>query len=106
MKTTETQKKTCAVYGEGAMNDQTCQKRFAKFPARDFLTEDAPQLGRPVEVGSNQIMTLIKNNQCYMTRDIADLLKISKSMQLLVKMKNMSFILWKNHTDFLADPKL
>ena len=28
---TETQKKTCAVYGEGAMNDQTCQKRFAKF---------------------------------------------------------------------------
>ena len=24
-------KKSCAVYGEGAVTDQTCQKRFAKF---------------------------------------------------------------------------
>ena len=29
--TTETQKKTCAVYGEGAVTDQTCQKWFVKF---------------------------------------------------------------------------
>ena len=29
--TTETQNKICAVYGEGAMTDQTCQKWFAKF---------------------------------------------------------------------------
>ena len=34
---------------------------------------------------------------------IADVLKISKSMKLLVKMKNVSSILWKeNHTDFLT----
>ena len=25
-------KKICAVYGEGAVTDQTCQKWFAKFP--------------------------------------------------------------------------
>ena len=31
----------------------------------------------------------------------ADILKIYKSMKLLVKMKNVSFILWKKpHTDF------
>ena len=29
---THTQKKICAVYGEGAVTDQTCQKWFAKFP--------------------------------------------------------------------------
>ena len=29
--TTEIQKKTCAVYGEGAVTDRTCQKWFAKF---------------------------------------------------------------------------
>ena len=29
--TTETQKKICAVYGEGVVTDQTCYKWFAKF---------------------------------------------------------------------------
>ena len=28
---TETQKKFCAVYGESAVTDRTCQKWFAKF---------------------------------------------------------------------------
>ena len=28
---TKMQKKICAVYGEGAVTDQTCQKWFAKF---------------------------------------------------------------------------
>ena len=28
---TEMQKKICAMYGEGAVTDQTCQKWFAKF---------------------------------------------------------------------------
>ena len=30
-------KKICVVYGEGAVTDQTFQKWFAKFHARDFL---------------------------------------------------------------------
>ena len=30
---TKTLKKTCAVYGEGAVTDRTCQKLFAKFLA-------------------------------------------------------------------------
>ena len=37
------QKKMCAVYGEGAVTDGMCQKWFAKFPAGDFLLDDAPQ---------------------------------------------------------------
>ena len=48
----------CAVYGEGAVTDQTCQKWFAKFHAGDFSLDDAPQSGRPVEVDSDQIETL------------------------------------------------
>ena len=47
------------------MTDGKCQKWFAKFRAGDFLLDDAPRLGRPVEVDSNQIKTLIENNQCY-----------------------------------------
>ena len=52
---TEMQKRVCAVYGEGAMTDQTCQKWFVKFCAGDFSLDDAPQLDRPVEVDRDQI---------------------------------------------------
>ena len=67
------------MYGEGAVTEPTCQKWFAKFQAEHFLLDDAPRLGRPVEVDSDQIKTLIENNQHYTTLEIADILKISKS---------------------------
>ena len=73
-----------------------CQKWFAKFCAGDFSLEDAPWSGRPVEVDNDQIGILIENNQCYTTWEIARVLKISKSIKLLVKMINMSSILRKN----------
>ena len=71
--------KICAVYGEGAGTDRTCQKWFVKFCAGDFLLDDAPRSGRPVEVDSGQIETLIENNQRYTMQEIANILKISKS---------------------------
>ena len=40
--TTEMQKMICAVYGEGAVTDGTCQKWFAKFRAGDFSLAEAP----------------------------------------------------------------
>ena len=39
----------------------------------------------------------IGNNQHYTTWEMADILKISKSIKSLMKMKNVSFILWKNY---------
>ena len=66
--------------------------------------DDAPPSGRPAKVDSNHIKTLIENNKCYSMWEIADILKISKSIKLLMKMKNLSFILWKNYMDFLANP--
>ena len=77
--TTEMQEKIHAVYGEGAVTDQTCQKWFAKFHAGDFSMDDAPRSGRPAEVDSDQIETLTENNQCYTMQEIANILKISKS---------------------------
>ena len=59
---TESHKKYCAVYGEGAVTDGTCQKWFAKFCAGDFSLEDAQRSGRPVEADSDQIETSIENN--------------------------------------------
>ena len=60
-----------------------------------FSLDDAPWAGRAVEVDSDQIKTLIENNQHYTLWEIADILKISKSIKLLVKMKTVPFILQK-----------
>ena len=70
--TTETQNLISAVYAESVVTDQTCQKWFAKFCARDVLLDSAPWLGKPVEIDSNQIETLIKNNQCYTWKESYD----------------------------------
>ena len=77
--TTKMQKKTCAVYGEGAVTDEMSLAQFAKFRARNFSLDSAPWSVRPVEVDSDQIKTLIENNQCYTMWEIANILKISKS---------------------------
>ena len=71
--------------GEGAVTDRTCQKWFVKFHVGDFSLDNAPWLGRPVEVDNDQIETLIENNQCSTTLEIANIHKISKSIKSLVK---------------------
>ena len=66
--------------------------------------DDAPWLGRPVEVDSDQIETVIENSQHYKTQEIADILKIPKSIKLLVKMINVSYFMGKKHVNFLTNP--
>ena len=73
------------MYGEGAVTERVVYKTWL---------DEAPQPGRPVD--SDQTETLIENNQCYIMQEIANILKISKLVTLMVKMKNMSFIFMKN----------
>ena len=81
------------------MTDRMYQKWLVKFHPGDFLLDDdALQLGRPAEVDSDQIETLIENKQHYTIWETIDILKFSKSINLLVKLKNVSL------TDFLANP--
>ena len=80
-------KKDLCSDGEGAVTDQMCQKWFVELHAGHFSLEAAPWSGRPVEVESDQIKTLIVSNQCFTTQKIANILKISKSIKLLVKWK-------------------
>ena len=70
-----------------------CEKRFMKFHAGDFSLADIPWLGRPVEVDSNQTKILTENNQHYAMQEIDNILNIFKLIKLLVKVKNVSFIL-------------
>ena len=66
-----------------------------EFRVGDFSLDGAPWSGRPVEVDSDQIEMLIENNQHYTTWEIANILRISKAINLLVKMRNVFFILCK-----------
>ena len=59
---------------------------------------------RPVEVDSDQINTLIEISQCSTMQELANLLKISKSIKLLVKMKSVSFILQKQLNRLFGQP--
>ena len=90
------------MYGEGAVTDRMCQKWFEKFHAGDFSLDDTLRSGRLVEINSDQTETLIENDQCYTTWKTDNILKISKSIKLLVKMKNMSFILRKKLNRFFC----
>ena len=76
---------TCVVYGESTVTDRMCQKWFSKFHAGDFSLDNAPRSGRPVGVDSNQMETLTEDGQRYTMWEIADILKISKSIKLFVK---------------------
>ena len=60
--------------------------------------------GRPVEVANDQIETSIESNQLYTTWKIADILKISKSTKLLVKMKHVSFTLQEKLNRLFGQP--
>ena len=71
--------KIYAVYGEGTVTDQMFQKGFAKFCPGDFSLDNTPQSGKPAEIYSHKIDTLIKNSQHYATWKITGILKIPKS---------------------------
>ena len=101
---TETHKKIYAVYGEGAVTDRMCQKWFVKFHAGDFLLDTAPRSGRTAEVDRDRVETLIETNQCSTTQEVADILKISTSIKLLVTMKNLPFNLQKTAHGLFGQP--
>ena len=64
----ETQKKTCAVCGEGAVTGRTCLKRFVKVLARQTswphpavaLSSRAAPRASPLEVSSGESNVLIR----------------------------------------------
>ena len=58
--------------------------------------DNPPQSGRPVEADSDQIKTLIETSQQYTMWEITNILKISKSVKLLVKKKCVFYFRNKN----------
>ena len=87
---TETQRKDVSRVWRRGASDRMCRK----FRAGESSLDDAPRSGRPVEVDSYQIETLIESNLCYTMQETANILKICKPIKLSVKIKKC-LILWK-----------
>ena len=77
-----------------------------KFHGGDFWLHSAPWLGRPVEVDSDQTETLVANNQHYTMQDIANILKISKSIVVGENEKCVFYFTEKKPMDFLGSSML
>ena len=75
---TEMQKKICAVYGDSAVTDQMCQSGLPSFMLE--ICRWKMLHGQADQWDSDQIETLIENNQCHTMWEIADMLKISTSI--------------------------
>ena len=69
------------------------------------MLDIVPRLGRPAEVDSDQIETLVENNHRYTTQKIANILKIPKSLKLLVKMKKCVFYYMEKMKQTFFQPK-
>ncbi|XP_053976446.1 histone-lysine N-methyltransferase SETMAR-like [Hylaeus volcanicus] len=76
---TQPANKICAVYGEGAVAERMARKWFAKFKDGNFNLEDEVRSGRPSTTDKDQIKTLVENNPHYTTRNLAEMLNLSKS---------------------------
>ena len=86
----EMQEKICAVYGEGAVSDRTYQKWFAKFLGTVDISAKQPfaaGLSMPWKVFSSPRPLPTGSHE----REIVGTLKISKSIKLLLNMKNVAF---------------
>lgn len=64
------------MYGEDAVLNVS--KVVLKFHVGEFLLDNPPFYGRPVEVYIDQMETLIENSQYYTTQEIAGTLNIPK----------------------------
>ena len=67
---------------------------------RFSLDNDAPRLGRPVEVDRNPIDTLIENNQYSTTWELANILKISKCTKVISENEKCVFFFMEKTMDF------
>lgn len=63
-------KKVC-VYGGNAVAESTVRKWFVRFKIGNFGLENQKRSGGPSVVDGDPIVTLIENNPCHTTRDIA-----------------------------------
>ena len=104
--TAETQRKDSCRVQRRCCDGSNVSKRFYKVSRWSVLTGRCSRVGwaDQLKLIRDQIETLIENSQCSTTWEIANILQISKSIKLLVKMTNVSFSLQKKTYRIFGQP--
>ena len=71
-KATEAARNICAVYEDNAIGRNTARKWFSRFKEDRFDISDIPRSGRPSGFYEDVLNTLIHNDVCQYTRDLAN----------------------------------
>ena len=65
------------VYGEHALAERTCQKRFARFKSGNFGLEDEERPGQPKKFGDEEREALLDEDCCQAQEELAKSLRVT-----------------------------
>ena len=69
----------CAMYGDNAIGESTERKWFARFKKYHFDISDTSHSGRPSGFDEDCLNTLILNDPCYCTGELANVMNCDHS---------------------------
>ena len=78
-KAVEAARNICAMYGDNAIGENTARKRFSHFKEDHFDISDTPRSGKPSGFDEDRLNTLIYNDTCQCTRELANLMNCDHS---------------------------
>ena len=67
------------VYGEHALAERTCQKRFARFKSGDFGLEDEEHPGQPKKFEDEELEALLDEDCCQTQEKLAESLGVTQA---------------------------
>ncbi len=72
----------CFAYRDNAVSVRTCQNWFARFREGNFNLEDEERSGRPQELETNELESLLEEDPRQSTRELALKLQVDQSTVL------------------------
>jgi histone-lysine N-methyltransferase SETMAR len=72
----------CSVYGDDAVSARTSQRWFERFRDGNFDLDDEERSGRPSELKSDELESLLQENPRQSTRELAAQLNVNQSTVL------------------------
>ena len=75
----EAARNICMVYGDNAIGESKAREWFSRFKEDRFDISDSPHSGRPSRFDENRLNTLIHNDPCQYTRELANAMNCDHS---------------------------
>lgn len=76
---TQAYENICVAHGGDVISRATCYNWINRFKQGNFSVENKPKSGRPVKIDDNKLQQLIEKNPDSSTRELGDLLGVSKT---------------------------